>query len=134
MFKENTKKEVVIKTEPISKKKSGVEKLKDHIDEKYNQVRIQREMKRNYLSTISTRYNPDLIIGEIMGAETKTGFIRGNEYFMDKPSEKKAKVTDEREKSAEESAEEGQYSEQEQEPEAEDSEESAFENLKKNKG
>jgi hypothetical protein len=83
-------------------------------------------LKRNYLSTISTRYNPDLIIGSALG-EAKTNFIRGDQYFMD--TAKKAKVTDEREQ---ESKEDGEFSEPE--AQAEDSEESAFENLRKIKG
>ena len=92
-------------------------------------------MKRSYLSTISTRYNPDLIVGGSLG-DSKT-FIRGNEYFMEQA---KAKVTDEREKSPED----GEFSEPEPvavaaaaaeaEVEAEDSEKSAFENMKKIKG
>jgi hypothetical protein len=54
-------------------------------------------MKRSYLSTISTRYNPDLIIGGSLG-DSKKSFMRGNEYFMEQA---KAKVSDEREKSPE---------------------------------
>ena len=76
------------------------------MDDKYNQIRDQREMKRNYLSTISTRYNPDLIVGSSLG---KTTFIRGNEYFMEQATEKKAKINDEREKS-DDSPEEGEAS------------------------
>ena len=103
LFKENTKKENTAIEEKVSKKKSGVEKLKDHLDEKFSQVRMHREMKRNYLSTISTRYNPDLIIGASMTGG-KSDFIRGNEYFMDQAKEK---VADEREQSPED----GQLSE-----------------------
>jgi hypothetical protein len=93
-------------------------------------------MKRSYLSTISTRYNPDLIVGSVFG-EKKKEFIRGNEYFMEQAKE--VKIKDEREL---EQIEEGEVSEKEEakqpleaeQPEAEDSEESAFENMKKLKG
>ena len=132
LFKENTKKEshTPKAKDKDSKKKSGTEKLKDHLDEKYDKIRNQREYKRSYLSTISTRYNPDMIVGGSLG-ETKT-FIRGNEYFMEQP---KPKVTDEREKSPEE----GEFSEPEQpakddKDEAEDSEQSEFDRLQKVKG
>jgi AmiR/NasT family two-component response regulator len=39
--------------------------MKEHFmreDEKYNEIRDQREMKRNYISTISARCNPDIIV------------------------------------------------------------------------
>jgi hypothetical protein len=81
-----------------------MDKLKDHLDENY---RVQREIKRSYLSTISTRYNPDLIIGSIFG-EKKKEFIRGNEYFMEQAKE--AKISDERELEQED----GEVSEKEQ--------------------
>ena len=132
LFKENTKKETQVPSGKDSKKKSGSEKLKEHLDEKYDKIRNQREMKRSYLSTISTRYNPDLIVGSSLG-DAKT-FIRGDQYFMEQA---KAKVTDEREKSPED----GEFSEPEPvaadadaDVEAEDSEKSAFENMKKLKG
>jgi hypothetical protein len=66
-------------------------------------------MKRSYLSTISTRYNPDLIVGSVFG-EKKKEFIRGNEYFMEQAKEVKIKISDERELEQEE----GEVSEKEE--------------------
>lgn len=40
------------------------------------------------MSTISTRFNPDLLIGESLGKTAKQGtFIRGNEYFANKKTD-----------------------------------------------
>ena len=58
--------------------------------------------------------------------------MRGNEYFMERVSDKKKKVSDEREK--EESPEEGEASEPAPDVESDDSQESDFERLKKVKG
>lgn len=38
-----------------------------------------REMKKAYLSTLSTKYNPDILVGNAMVKGIQ--FIRGNEYF-----------------------------------------------------
>ena len=61
--------------------------MKEHFmreDEKYNEIKKQREIKMNYISTISTRCNPDLIIPQDDEDNAKS-FMRGNEYFMEKP-------------------------------------------------
>lgn len=39
----------------------------------------RRELKRSYLSTISTKFNPDILVGD--------KFIRGTEYFAKAPAE-----------------------------------------------
>ena len=45
------------------------------------------------MSTISTRFNPDMLVGNSFG-ENKTGasFIRGNEYFSKQNDEIKEKA------------------------------------------
>ena len=48
-------------------------------DQKYQQIRAEREVGRNYLSTLCTRFNPDLLIGK--------KFVRGNEYYAEKKKE-----------------------------------------------
>ena len=42
-------------------------------DEVHLNKQKRREIKRNYLSSISTKYNPDILVGST--------FIRGTEYF-----------------------------------------------------
>ena len=59
-------------------------------DDKYNEIRQQREIKRNYISTISARCNPDIIVPLDEGE--RKSFLRGNEYFMEKPK-KEVNVT-----------------------------------------
>ena len=90
LFKENTKKETVTPNllgEDTSAKKlkiggsvtiKNIGKAKEQKmeDEKFMQVKKEREHKRTYLSTLSTRFNPDLLTGG-----TNSSFIRGNEYF-----------------------------------------------------
>jgi hypothetical protein len=50
-------------------------------DEKFQKIRDRKEMKKSYLSTVSTKFNPDLLIGESLGelASHQT-FLRGNQY------------------------------------------------------
>jgi hypothetical protein len=59
-------------------------------DSKYEKLRVQKQSKKYYISNISARFNPDMIIGEALGSSNKTGssqklklaqFLRGNEYF-----------------------------------------------------
>jgi len=50
------------------------------IEDEIHKIKAKnREMKRSYLSTISTKYNPDILVGEAVAKGI--GFIRGNEYF-----------------------------------------------------
>lgn len=80
LFKENTKKELRIdqkmEAEETKKEKASSKishpKLKQknkeqEEDEKFQQIRAERQSGRNYMSTISTRFNPDLLIGESLG-------------------------------------------------------------------
>ena len=54
-----------------SKKHNTDAKLEDEA----HQIKLKkRELKLNYLSTLSTKFNPDIIVG-------KGAFIRGTEYF-----------------------------------------------------
>lgn len=69
LFKENTTREDLnasVKTQLNSKKKkSNMTLMKEHFmreEEKYNEIKKQREQKMNYISTISARCNPDIII------------------------------------------------------------------------
>jgi hypothetical protein len=45
-------------------------------DEIYKLKAKTRDRKRAYLSTLSTKFNPDILVGS-----GKASFIRGNEYF-----------------------------------------------------
>ena len=47
------------------------------IEDEIHKLKAQnRDRKRAYLSTLSTKFNPDILVGT-----GKTAFIRGNEYF-----------------------------------------------------
>jgi len=55
----------------------GADKTGQEMDAHFLDVKKRRELKRNYLSTLSTRFNPDILVG---GAGEKS-FIRGTEYY-----------------------------------------------------
>ena len=89
LFKENTKKldgqtRDLTKKEKTKKNVSDKEDVEDE-DEKFQKIRADKEHKRNYLSTISAKFNPDLLIGG------ENGFIRGNEYYSGKKKKSKSK-------------------------------------------
>lgn len=91
LFSENTKKcGDAKKTKDLTKKekKSSSDEDKDE-DEKFEKIRADKEHKRNYLSTISTKFNPDVLVG---GAQK---FIRGNEYFSGGAKKSKSKKPEE---------------------------------------
>jgi len=60
-------------------------------DEKFLQIKKERALKRNYLSTLSTSFNPDLLTGG-----SKSDFIRGNQYFAKQNKDKKPKKREEK--------------------------------------
>ena len=61
-------------------------------DEKFQQIRAEREHGRNYLSTINARFNPDLLIGDSLGSMSKTTqFIKGDQYFSKRGKDGKQK-------------------------------------------
>lgn len=91
LFKENTTREdanAPVKTQQNSKKKkSNMTLMKEHFmreQENINEIKRQRDHKMNYISTISARCNPDIIIPQDDEGSART-FLRGNEYFMEKP-------------------------------------------------
>lgn len=67
-------------------------------DERFKKIRSDKDLKRSYLSTISAKFNPDLLIGSALVDDDRKGvnvlkmqisgktkiqpqFMRGNEYF-----------------------------------------------------
>lgn len=60
-------------------------------DEKFLQIKKERTLKRSYLSTLSTSFNPDLLTGG-----SKSDFIRGNQYFAKQNKDKKPKKREEK--------------------------------------
>jgi len=92
LFKENTTREDLnasSKTQSNYKKKKSkmtlmMENFKKE-DEKYQEIKKQREHKMNYISTISTRCNPDIIVPQEDDESKSKSFLRGNEYFMENP-------------------------------------------------
>jgi len=59
-------------------------------DEKYAKIRSDKEAGKAYMSTLSTKFNPDILVGSAFGKPNKA-FLQGNEYFMSKASEGKRK-------------------------------------------
>jgi len=47
----------------------------------HDEVRADKERKRAYLSTLSARFNPDVLMG--------ASFLKGNEYFHTNKSKSK---------------------------------------------
>lgn len=45
-------------------------------------IRKEKEMGKHYISTLSTKFNPDVLIGSAFGKETT--FMKGNEYYSSK--------------------------------------------------
>ena len=41
-----------------------------------SKLRADKEKGKNYLSTLSARYNPDILLGD--------SFLKGNEYFTER--------------------------------------------------
>ena len=98
LFKENKKKEK-IKSSNTTPSKPGSKKNKSQLfdeDLKFQKIRDDKELKRSYLSTLSARYNPDLLVGSVLDKEIEVScalpvkkvkiqpqFIRGNEYFSE---------------------------------------------------
>ena len=85
LFKENTKPcvnadqdEEIRDTCKLKKSPSEKEELTSKQLDEIHQKKVKlRELKRSYLSTISTKFNPDLL--------APNGFIRGNTYFSKNP-------------------------------------------------
>ena len=74
LCKENTRKErsLIFADANLKSKKHNTDAK---IEDEAHQIKLKkRELKRNYLSTLSTKFNPDIIVG-------KGAFIRGTEYF-----------------------------------------------------
>jgi len=46
-------------------------------EQKFNKIRQDKERRKNYLSTLSAKYNPDILAGAAFGGKNQ-GFVRGN--------------------------------------------------------
>lgn len=95
LFIENTKKEVV-REEKDKKRKEARSKLWETKleDEAMEEKKKQKEIKASYISSISAKFNPDILGGSFLkgpnkGGSDKKEFIRGNEYFTKKVSAQK---------------------------------------------
>ena len=86
LCKENTRRERSLLSngfDDLTKSKSKKANLDAKFEDEAHQIKVKkREIKRNYLSTLSTKFNPDIICG-------KGAFIRGTEYFAKDSEEKK---------------------------------------------
>ena len=80
LFKENARKDKKCmkadENDIIDRKVLSVKEL----DEMHQAKAKNREMKRSYLSTLSTKFNPDILMGSA-GNGNKNQFLKGNEYF-----------------------------------------------------
>ena len=90
LFIENTKKDLHPREEQDKKKKEARSRLWETKleDEAIEEKRKKKDIKASYLSSISAKFNPDILGGGIFNGKEKSGaeFIRGNEYFTKKPS------------------------------------------------
>lgn len=85
LFKENTKAQAESTLDLTKEKKKKKGQHSEDEDDKFEKIRADKEHKRNYLSTISARFNPDVLIGG------ETQFIRGNEYHTRNKKKSKSK-------------------------------------------
>jgi len=89
LFIENTKKEVVRESQDKKKKEARSKLWETKLeDEAIDEKRKKKEIKASYISSISAKFNPDILGGAFLNPNNKGGaeFIRGNEYFTKKPS------------------------------------------------
>lgn len=119
-----------------SSNNANIAQIEDEIHKIKNK---KRDLRRAYLSTLSTRFNPDILVGfsDLVKDGKGITFIRGDEYFSKQKDETKEKETDSCNDQADNQTEAAAELNKKQVHQSEDEDETegdAFDKLKSAKG